>query len=239
MKNILKNNNGKQGYAIRKNDREFVISLSAEYNIPYKILGLNLSFLREVTDQTLYGDPSEGFQGILPEYVFEECPFKITIFENSCDVTNNSINSINLFRECNQKIFSYDAYIESITIKSNKGTVTLKHSDPYFHKLTTPIYLIKDEHLLASEKKDKELISSAVEACLKDTILFLMSLKSLNKFQIYVIVGRILVYFNLFRGKALLTEPEYLANPKEAQDYKHYLYDIVKSRLKKIFKDLQ
>jgi hypothetical protein len=228
----------RQFFAIRRGDRDFALSVSKEYDIPFIFLGINLSFLREICDETFYGDPADGFQGDLPEYVLEEVPFEITRYENDRINLNNLSCSKDLSRECNEKIFSFDARIESITIKSNKGIVTLKHDDPYFHSLTTPIFKIKDDHLLISEKENKELLSSSIEDSLRDIIRFLTKSTSLNKFQIYVVVGMILVHFNLYRGKPLMTKQEFEATPTEAQDYKHYLYDIVKSRLKKIFKDL-
>jgi hypothetical protein len=57
---------------------------------------------------------------------------------------------------------------------------------------------------------------------------------SFSIFQMYSILGLFLAHFKIYKGNPLLPEKEYKKEDYEAQDYKHYLYDRVKNRLKNI-----
>lgn len=221
-----------QSFPIWRIDREFALTVATEFNIPFKLFALNLSILRFITDTTFYGDSEDYW----PDFVIEDVDFEIRFPKTPYFDPHNTLRP-DLYEECQFKIFSWDSQIESITVKSNKGLVTLGQNDPYFHELTAPIFKIKDETLKAEEKRDARSLSIATANSLRNTIRFLATLTSLNKFQLYVVVGLILVHYNLSPGKPLMTEEEYLLNQRSAQDYKHYLYDIVKSRFKKYFKE--
>jgi hypothetical protein len=122
--------------------------------------------------------------------------------------------------------------LKSITIETENGSLIINSSDPFFKYFSLPIQraIKKIERLVNSEKEKMK--SVLMNFVFLDVYMYLRRNNSLSKFKIYVILGLFLVHFKVYKGKALLTEKEYKPEDYEAQDYEHYLYDRVKSRLK-------
>jgi|SRR5450759_1149375 len=227
------------GFAILKRDRDFAIIVTSEYEIPFKLFCLNLSNLREAVECSHAGDSNYESAEDFPEEVNEELPFDIPVFSSTgTDFIDKNIPR-STFRKCNEYLFPTDAVIESITLKSNKGVVCISSNDPIYYRLLAPVLEMKQSFQTRLVIQNKVLGSTLIEATLKDIIAFLTSSTTLNKFQKNVVVGMILVHFKLYKGKPLLQKEEFDNKDRDTQDYKHYLNDIVKSRVKKYFKDLE
>lgn len=141
------------------------------------------------------------------------------------------------FKKYEQKLFYAETI--SITIKTNKGQITIKPSDPYFKYFNPPIKRIKVsiEKLLNTERTiGKSLFR---EQLYLSIYYYLVEQNSLKKFRIYGIIGKFMVHFKIFIGKPLMTKKEWEGSNNEAPSYEAYLNNIVKSRLKKIFKNLK
>lgn len=129
-----------------------------------------------------------------------------------------------------KRVFDSDARILKIDIATNKGSVTITKSDIFFNFFS---FVFKS----AQYKLHKLLNSENSRNRLYENYFLLYSIftyfngTSLNKFQQRVSIGMFLVHFKL--GKPVMTEKKFNANPTGHKDYKHYLNDIVKSRLKK------
>jgi len=220
-------------FSIFKSDRDFALKVTSEYNIPFIWFARELSGLHEIMTACSFAEyksykSNEGFH----EYVIEEAPFEIPVFVSNSKYQYTPLNTLSINRQCKEILFQLDAVIESITIKSNKGTITLTPKDSFFHNLVTPIYRKKLVYQATTFKEGIDSEIDFVDRILKDFFISLKSKTELNNFQLYVVFGLVLVHFGIYRGKPLKSEEDFKSNPTEAQDYKHYLYDIVKTRLK-------
>jgi hypothetical protein len=132
------------------------------------------------------------------------------------------------------KIFGPTDEIKEIIIKTDKETVKIKYPDLLFNWCLISIKRLKFR-FKKQIKSSNNFIRSHEQSLLLDLILSGLT-ETLNKFQQRVVIGMFLVYFKI--GNPLMTEQEFELKRKESltetQDYKHYLSDIVKSRLKKI-----
>lgn len=129
-----------------------------------------------------------------------------------------------------KRVFDSDARILKIDIVTNKGSVSITKSDIFLNLFSFIINRAKYklQTLLNSENSKNRLFENYF---LLHSIFTYFNGTSLNKFQQRVSIGMFLVHFKL--GKPVMTEEEFNANPTGHTDYKHYLNDIVKSRLKK------
>ena len=131
-------------------------------------------------------------------------------------------------------VFPNDAVIQMINITTNKGSITLRKSDIFFDFFSSIILQTKNkiDNLYNADDK-KERLDEAYSILF--FITYNISHTSLKKFQKLVLIGQFIAHFQL--GKSVMTEEEFNHKPTDAQDYDHYLYDIVKSRIKKYKKE--
>jgi hypothetical protein len=119
-----------------------------------------------------------------------------------------------------------------ISITSNKGTIDIDATHPFFEYYFYP--QIKRIELLRSKtlsSQNKEIAKWLVDLPLRRIWLF-FNRTTLGKFQQRVVTGLLLVHFKLFKNRPIITAEEWKENPTQAISYKHYLSDIVKTRLK-------
>ena len=132
-----------------------------------------------------------------------------------------------------QKLFASDTEIEEISITTNKGIIAFKYPDRLFNYFSYAIYRLK----MGIEREIKgsdAFYRSVLRDELYNMIMFYFTGTSLGKFQMGVAIGMFLVHFKIYKSKPIMSEQEFEANRKiEAQDYNHYLYDIVKIPLRK------
>jgi hypothetical protein len=121
--------------------------------------------------------------------------------------------------------------LKKVSITSTLGTIDIEKSHPFWEVYFYPqILKIKSLHskILADQKSDFKfwLIDLPLNKIWK-----FFDRTSLNDFQKRVAIGMFLVHFKLWKGKPYLKKSEW-NDQMEAQDYKHYLSDIVKTRLR-------
>lgn len=134
-----------------------------------------------------------------------------------------------------QKIFGADVEIRGISITTNKGTIETKSPDIFFFWCYLAIRGIRSkvENDINSANRSER---STEEVFLLELIMLYFSKTSLPKLQQRAAIGLFLVYFKI--GNPPLTEQEFKAEKNKGkflntQDYKRYLSDNIKSRLKK------
>jgi hypothetical protein len=127
--------------------------------------------------------------------------------------------------------------IESITVKTNKGTIKLNPSDHLFKSLYISIQRFRKKLDNVINSKRSAFKSGLLDSLLLYLILFFRLNAKLSKFQMRVVIGMFIVHFKVFKGKLIMTEDEFNISSLdlEVQDYKHYLSERVKSRMKKYF----
>ncbi len=120
---------------------------------------------------------------------------------------------------------------KKISITSNMGVIDIEASHPFWEVYFYP-QILKIESLrskiLDSQTKDIKFYQIDIPL---NKIWKFFNRTSLGEFQKRVAIGMFLVHFKLYKGKPYLTESEW-NDQTEAQDYDHYLSDIVKARLK-------
>jgi hypothetical protein len=200
---------------ISKEDSDFALKVVQEYSVPFDILSIHIRDLRQAVDEK----EDWKIKGILPEYPFPESIMSKTIYNKYEDV-----------------LFAPGAEIKSFTISTTEGVIKIGPNDPFFDHLALPILKLQQESLIHTQNDNDSLVALTLDGSVRSLIYFLMSSGALNAFQTNVVLGMCLVHFKLIKNKPIMTEQEWLNNRTEAQDYNHYLNDVVKSRLKKFFK---
>jgi len=136
-------------------------------------------------------------------------------------------------KETYQKLFSPDTEITGISINTNKGDLKIEVKsalyDLYFKTLMHRIKLNFKETL----SSELEYLHALNERALFGMIIMYFNGTSLNDFNKNIVIGKFLIYFNLFEEKPIKTEIEWNDDPTDDQDYKHYLRSIVSSRRRK------
>jgi hypothetical protein len=120
---------------------------------------------------------------------------------------------------------------KSISINSNMGTIELLANhiifEHYFYPQLKKIKLLQRDVAESFSKGQKY---SMVDLPFNKIWQFLSTTK-LGPSQRKVVAGMFLVYFNLYKGKPLMTEIEFNANSTYPGTYKRYLSDRVKDWL--------
>jgi hypothetical protein len=164
---------------------------------------------------------------------FEEICIELGMIRGAIQV---DIDQYNNLREWN--IAEYQALkdslegIEAIHVITSKGPVKFSTEDVYYRHFEKAIKKIR----ASCERIVKSTENPFSQSKLNKMILgepLMASLYSASPWNWLVITGRILVYFEV--DPKIMTEPEWDKN-RIAQDYNHYLADIVKSRLRKFQK---
>lgn len=129
-----------------------------------------------------------------------------------------------------EKLCGKGIEFESISITSNKGTIELPASHIIFKHFFYPrfkkIKLLQRDFLESQSKGQKFYM---VDLPFNKIWQFLSTTKLEERpFQKRVVTGMFLVYFNLNKGKPLMTEIEWNRNPTYAKNYKRYLSDTVR-----------
>ena len=139
---------------------------------------------------------------------------------------------ISPYKELFEYLFPSDAEIKYLDITTNKGTVRIESTNEFFSYFKIPLERMRKK-FYKDHNHFMKVISSQVPFNLMRTFL---ETTLLGPAQKRVIIGMFLCYFKM--GKHIMTEQEFKTdqqngkNPIEAQSYKRYLSDIVKSRLK-------
>lgn len=219
MKNIKENNNNTKnddlifmpGYPsdLTEQDKLFAHKLANDFDLPHIVMEINISGLRSLVDSELV----EGnyYRRMAKEY--KGSPDYIKYYQNILDLYNGP-----------------GAKFIDISINTNKGTIKIDITSiffPFFKIGLRKMRLecekaIKYTHPTSLVSKDMKFLSNIILGQM-------LYAWNIGKFKKYAIAGYILIYFKLDRYKTLRTEQEFLENPN-AQDYKHYLYDNMKSR---------
>jgi len=95
-----------------------------------------------------------------------------------------------------------------------------------------------DYNLLKSGKAAK-LEKRRIKIIAKSVLWYINEYWLLNDFKKYTIAGRILQFYRLDKYNRIKTQSEFDADPTNAQDFKHYLFDVMKSRFKTFTRDKQ
>jgi hypothetical protein len=130
------------------------------------------------------------------------------------------------------KLCSNGIEYKSISITSNKGTIEIPAShivfEYYFAPQLKKMKLLQRD-ILETQAKGQKFNLVAMPF---NKIWQFLNTTELGPVQKRVVTGMLLVYFNLHRGKSLMTETEFNGNPTSADTYKRYLSDTVKDWLK-------
>ncbi len=137
------------------------------------------------------------------------------------------------YKRYSEKLFAPDVEIQGISIKTNKGAIEIKASDPFFYYFANRIQNLKfafDKHENNSNKKLNKLAKS-----LPFNKIIIYFFDTLNiPYQRNIAIGMFLAHFDF----GIKTEPDWNKMKKSpGDDYKHYLSATVSSRLKKYYKD--
>ena len=139
------------------------------------------------------------------------------------------------FDEFSEKLLASDVQIKEICITTNRGVVRLRKHDLFFDRFLSAcqkvIFKISRRFNLIHPYKEPSHPKFENEFGFFSIVMFFRK-SALKKFQQYVAIGSFLAYFKLSE-KPIRTEEEFNDDPNLTGDYKHYLYNIVKSRLKK------
>ncbi len=140
--------------------------------------------------------------------------------------TNKSYQIIN-------QIIKPKTVIQSICLNTNNGQILI--SDRLFIlSFYSSIYNL----ILSFDNKEKT-TNPVLKKYVLDSYLRMMSnyfdiKTNLTPWQKQVAIGMICVHCGWGKRKPIMTEVEFIKNPTEAQDYKHYLSDTVKSWMKNL-----
>lgn len=218
-------------------DRKLASKLANEYNLPFDKLCKSIDFLHRYI-HGFFKMANEIGKEFKKNYqhqrnLLKGPDIKINIITNDGDIM---IDKKNIFypyfkTAINKASAKCDMIINSADLFSLFKTAINKTSVRCDMITTSEDLLSLSESNFSKSKINKFYKSMPLETLIQ-------YLPSAPKFKKYVIVGLLIVYFKF--DSDIMTEQEFeLKKEKgltEAQDYKHYLYDIVKSRLKKYSK---
>lgn len=198
---------------LNQEDKAFALKVIQEYDVPVDWLCVFIANIRNAT---------------------------LGHLENGWEVDPSGTLSFSEMRDIKQKIRDsasiLDEKVKEISITTSKGIVKVNPSDYVFSLFHLPIYKLKKEYekyLTSDLVISKEMTINGSLSLLYSCLITKSSLKKSHRYEI---IGMFLVHFKLYPGKPLLTKPEYDPGIREADTYKRYLYNIVKSRMKKIIK---
>lgn len=198
---------------LNQEDRKIALKIIKDYDVPIDWLCVIIANIRDATLGHL-------------EAHWESYPSHPDSFDKIQDFKKRIKNNAIIL----------DEKIKEISITTSKGVLRINPSDYDFSLFHLPIYKLKkeyDRYLTSDITTSKEMIINGNLSWLYSC---LSTKSSLKKYHRYEIIGMLLVHFKLYRGKPLLTESEFKPGVLEADTYKRYLYNIVKTRMKKIIK---
>lgn len=135
------------------------------------------------------------------------------------------------------RLMKYDLKVKKISVETDKGIIEFFPEDRYFRPLMAQLRKIKKRVKLALSKYRKVTDRFERNAILFDILKFFVKQDFLNKTTALYATGLCMIYFELYGYKPILKKEDF-TDDYEAWDYKHYLVDIVKSRLKNAIETL-
>ncbi len=135
-----------------------------------------------------------------------------------------------------EKLFAPKVKIKELNITTDRGTVKIKSSDPMFRYFNSPIIRMRRKLEKELKQENDYLNSLSKKTPVNKIFLYFYEATSLNKNQVFLAIGMLMIHFQLFGNKPLWTEKEF--DPDSGYyDYKHYLSDRVRRRLKKLISE--
>lgn len=136
------------------------------------------------------------------------------------------------FIKRSHQLLEHEIDVRKISIETSKGLIEFTPTDPYFNLFRAPIVKIRKsikEELSAIRKIEQRMERRSI---LRVIFEYFYNQKSLNPTTILYATGLFMVHFELFGYKPILKREDFSDEEYEAWDYKHYIVDIVKRRLK-------
>jgi len=130
------------------------------------------------------------------------------------------------------RLFEYDFDVQKISIETSKGIVEFYSTDPYFELFMAPISKIRISIRQALSKFKKLTEHMERSSILNEILEYFYRQDSLNKTTVLYATGLCMVHFKFYGYKSILRKEDFTED-YGAWDYKHYLVDIVKRRLRK------
>lgn len=125
----------------------------------------------------------------------------------------------------------YDYRIQKISVETNKGIIEFFPTDPYYRLLIAPLRKIKKSVKQALSRYKKESNQFSRICMLADLLEYFSMQDSLNKTTALYATGLCMIHFEFYGYKPILKKEDF-TDDYGAWDYKHYLVDIVKRRLR-------
>ena len=190
---------------------------------------------------------------LLPEITEEDKELLIELshkyrylpFDELCwlirDIRNELNDGLSEFREDSRLKATYEILSESeikeIVIKTNKGAINVKISDPVFDQyFKSPIKRIKRD-FRESLNSENEFLKSLIGRAAFAKILIYFKGISKNDNQMFISIGMFLVHFKLHVGEPYKTKDQFKDCPQTIS-YERHLREIARKRVEKYSKDL-
>lgn len=144
--------------------------------------------------------------------------------------------SLKLYELLLDQLFAPGVEINEVRFTTNRGTVRIKSSDPFFEYFHPDLYRIrkKVEENLQSEDRFIDLIAKYDYH--EKIYLYIRENTCLNKNRKLLAIGKFLAHFQMYGYKPIRQENEF-TDKCGAIDYNHYLVDIVKRRLNNLLSE--
>lgn len=197
------NNLERYGFLLTAEDREFAQKLSDEFNLPLEELCIDIGMV--------HGNIESAKE----------------------DYDNIKHGNIEVYQDLKD---SLSGAIKAVHIVTNNGPVSFSSQDIYFRHFEKAIKNVRNSCDVIIHSEDNPCSKSDLDKILRRTWMgfYLSSASIWNK---RVIIGYLLVYFKV--DPSIMTKEEFEEDqlrPRKsrsnARDYKHYLADFVKSRMK-------